>query len=96
MSEHEGFCIPIIESMLHDVPVIAYNAAAVPETLDGAGVLFDTKNFAMVAEMIGRLVKDSSLREAVLAGQRVRLKRYLDRNLESELRQHLAPLIGTS
>ena len=40
MSEHEGFCIPLLESLAHDVPVVAFAAAAVPETLDGAGILF--------------------------------------------------------
>ena len=34
MSEHEGFCIPLIESMFFNVPIIAYDAAAIPETLD--------------------------------------------------------------
>ena len=94
MSEHEGFCIPLIESMTHDVPVLAYAAAAVPETLDGAGVLFHEKNYEMIAEMMGKLVHDSALREAVLKGQRERLKRFEDRNLEEELRGHLAPLLN--
>ncbi len=40
ISEHEGFCLPLIESMVFDLPVIAFNAGAVPLTLDGAGVLF--------------------------------------------------------
>lgn len=94
MSEHEGFCIPLIESMVHDVPVLAYAAAAVPETLDGAGVLFREKRFDLVAEMMGRLVKDQALRQAVLAGQRERLARFEGRDLASELRACLAPLLG--
>jgi len=49
MSEHEGFCIPVVESMVHDVPVLAYAAAAVPETMDGAGVLFAKKEYEAVA-----------------------------------------------
>jgi L-malate glycosyltransferase len=93
MSEHEGFCIPLIESMVHDVPILAYAAAAVPGTLDGAGVLFREKEFDLVAEMLGRLVKDAALRGAVIAGQRERLARYEKRDLASELRGHLAPLL---
>jgi glycosyltransferase involved in cell wall biosynthesis len=93
MSEHEGFCIPLIESMVHDVPVLAYAAAAVPGTLDGAGVLFSEKRFDLVAEMMGRLAGDRALREAVLRGQRERLARYEARDLEGELRRHLAPLL---
>ncbi|MBU1693713.1 MAG: glycosyltransferase family 4 protein [Verrucomicrobia bacterium] len=94
MSEHEGFCIPLIESLVHDVPVLAYAAAAVPDTLDGAGVLFREKRHDLVAEMMGRLVRDAALRDAVLRGQRERLARYEHRDLSAELRTHLAPLLA--
>lgn len=93
MSEHEGFCTPVVESMVHDVPVMAYAAAAVPETLDGAGVLFREKRFDMIAEMMGCLTHDGGLRGAVLCSQRDRLARYATRDLAAELRQHLAPLL---
>ena len=44
LSEHEGFCVPLVEAMAMDVPVLAYAAAAVPETLGGAGVSFAPKD----------------------------------------------------
>ncbi len=94
MSEHEGFCIPLVESMVHGVPIMAYAAAAVPETLDGAGILFKEKKFDQIAEMMGRIVRDASLREAVLAGQSARLARYERRDLAAELRDILQPLLG--
>ncbi len=93
MSEHEGFCIPLLESMVHSVPVLAYSAGAVPETLDGAGILFAEKNFEMIAEMLGRVVKDGPLRFGVIARQIDRLERYRTVNLESQLQEHLAPLL---
>lgn len=93
MSEHEGFCIPVLESMVMDVPVLAYAAAAVPDTMDGAGVLFHQKRFDYVAEMMGQLVRHTALREAVLAGQRQRIQRYESRDLKAELREKLAPLL---
>lgn len=93
MSEHEGFCIPLVESMVNDVPILAYAAGAVPETLDGAGVLFREKRFDLVAEMLGRLARDAEFRAAVVAGQRARLGRYEKRDLAAELRQHFAPLL---
>ena len=43
-SEHEGFCVPIIEAFYERVPVIAYAATAVPATMDGAGILYDDKD----------------------------------------------------
>ncbi|MDD4873257.1 MAG: glycosyltransferase [Kiritimatiellae bacterium] len=92
MSEHEGFCIPIIESMIHDVPVLAYSAAAVPETMDGAGVLFHKKQYEDIAEMMGQIINNSSLREAIISRQRERLARYAKRDLASEFRLMLDPL----
>lgn len=95
MSEHEGFCIPVIESMIYDIPVMAYNAAAVPETMDGAGILLHEKQFDMIAEMMGRLTRDAKLRSAIIRKQQERLDRLMRRNLASELRQHLEPLLET-
>ena len=93
MSEHEGFCIPLIESMVHDLPVLAYAAAAVPETLNGAGVLFAEKKYEYIAEMMGVLTFDTDVRKAVLHKQRERLQQYRNRNLENELRELLTPLL---
>ncbi len=92
MSEHEGFCIPVLEAMVLGVPVLAFAAAAVPETMDGAGVLLARKDFPEMAELMGRLCRDRALREGVLAGQRERVKRYFGRDLAGELRALLAPL----
>jgi L-malate glycosyltransferase len=93
MSEHEGFCIPIIESMLHDLPVMAYSAAAVPETMDGAGILFSEKRYELIAELMGRVVTDAQFKSAIISSQRDRIARYTKRDLASELRQHLSPLL---
>ncbi len=93
MSEHEGFCIPLLESMAHGVPVLAYDAGAVAETLDGAGVLLLSRRLDMAAEMLHRLAQPGPVREAVLAAQTERLTRYRKRDLAHELRDHLAPLL---
>ena len=74
LSEHEGFCVPLVEAMAADVPILAYSAGAVPETLGGAGVLFSPKDLEFAAETLGMLVYDRPVREAVLAGQRRRLQ----------------------
>ena len=93
MSEHEGFCIPLLESMVHDLPILAYDAAAVPETLDSAGVLVREKNFEMIAEMMGKMVHNHELRASIIRGQQERLERYKALDLESELKNNLAPMI---
>ena len=96
MSEHEGFCIPLLEAMEHDIPVLAYDAGAVAETMDGAGVLFHKKDYAALGEMMHQLISNQPFREQILAGQRERINRYRNRDLESELRTHLAPLLADS
>ena len=92
MSEHEGVCIPLLEAMVHDLPVLAYAAAAVPETLDGCGVLVKEKNHEAIAEMMGSITNDESLRKKILVRQRRRLDHYRSRDIEGELRDILLPL----
>lgn len=89
MSEHEGFCAPLLEAMYHDVPVVAVAAAAVPETMAGAGVLFRDRDYPLIAEMLGRLVHEPALRAAVIERQRRRIAEYRARDFEAELRAAL-------
>jgi len=93
MSEHEGFCIPLMESMLHDVPIVAVADAAVPETMDHAGILLAERRFDVAAEAIYRMQQDPALRQAVLQSQRTRLARYKSRNLANELRTCLQSVL---
>ena len=85
LSEHEGFCVPLVEAMAADVPVLAYAAGAVPETLGGAGVLFAPKDLEFAAEMLGTLVYDRSVRERVLEGQRRRLADFAPDRIQARL-----------
>lgn len=90
LSEHEGFCVPLVESMAMDVPVLAYAAAAVPETLGGAGVTFAPKDLEYAAELLGGLIYDQPFRSGVLAGQRARVKAFAPDRIEPRIRQTLA------
>ena len=79
MSEHEGFCVPLVEAMAMDVPVLAYAEAAVPETLGGAGVSFRPKDLEIAAELLGGLIYDEAFRRGVIAGQRARVRDFAPR-----------------
>ena len=85
LSEHEGFCVPLVEAMAADVPVLAYAAAAVPDTLGGAGVQFAPKDLEYAAELLGALAFDDELRAQVIAGQRRRLADFGDARVSREL-----------
>jgi glycosyltransferase involved in cell wall biosynthesis len=73
MSEHEGFGVPLLEAMYCDVPVIAYKAAAIPDTLGTAGILLREKRYEIVAELVDIVVHNRGLRERILAQQQQRL-----------------------
>ncbi|HEV3062924.1 MAG TPA: glycosyltransferase [Vicinamibacterales bacterium] len=85
LSEHEGFCVPLVEAMAVDVPVLAYAAAAVPDTLGGAGVQFAPKDLEVAAELLGELAFNDDLRSQVIAGQRRRLADFGDARITREL-----------
>jgi glycosyltransferase involved in cell wall biosynthesis len=85
LSEHEGFCVPLVEAMAVDVPVLAYAAGAVPETLGGAGVLFSPKDLELAAETMAMLVYDRPFRQSVITGQRRRLADFSPDRIESRL-----------
>ena len=90
LSEHEGFCVPLLEAMAADVPVLAYASSAVPDTLGGAGVQFHPKDLEMAAELLGELAYNETLRGRVIAGQRTRLQDFGD----GRIREILADLVG--
>jgi glycosyltransferase involved in cell wall biosynthesis len=89
MSKHEGFCVPLLEAMHFDVPVIARAVAAVPETMDGAGVLVNELNFAEMAEMLDMLAQPGQFRDRIIEGQRARLQRYKATTFEEHLQRVL-------
>ena len=92
LSEHEGFCVPLVEAMATDVPVLAYAAGAVPETLGGAGMLFSPKDFEFAAEMLGTLVYDRPVRDRIVSGQRRRLRDFAPDRIEQRLKEVLGTL----
>ena len=81
LSEHEGFCVPLVEAMAADVPILAYAAAAVPDTLAGAGVQFAPKDLEVAAELLASLAFDDGFRSQVIAGQRRRLTDFDDAHI---------------
>ena len=93
LSEHEGFCVPLVEAMAADVPVVAYAAGAVPETLGGAGILFSPKDLEVAAELLGSVVYDRDVRARVLDGQRRRLQDFAPARIERTLRATLDPFV---
>ena len=87
-SEHEGFCVPIVEAFYKQVPVLAYAATAVPSTMDGAGVLFEDRDPLHVAALIDEIVSNARLQDQIVDGQLAAV----DRLRVQGLRRHAARL----
>ena len=86
LSEHEGFCIPLLEAMHFGVPVIARAAGAVPEVAGDAALLVPDDDPALVAELIHLAVTDAELREELAQRGRVRLEHYGPERVAEQLR----------
>jgi glycosyltransferase involved in cell wall biosynthesis len=84
-SEHEGFCVPIVEAFYKRVPVLAFAATAVPATMDGGGVLFRTKDPDVVAGLMDEVLSDAALQERILRSQDAALDRLRGRDFGATL-----------
>jgi L-malate glycosyltransferase len=84
-SEHEGFCVPLMEAFHMGVPVIAYASSAVPATMDGGGVLVETKDPLAVARLVNQVVVDDAFTGHVLATQDAALERLAARDFAATL-----------
>jgi glycosyltransferase involved in cell wall biosynthesis len=93
LSEHEGFCIPLLESMRSGLPILAYAAGAVPETLGGAGLLLDTKRPSEVAAAIAQVLGDTKLTDHLVAAGHHRLSEFETTRTRARFLEVLSPLV---
>jgi len=80
MSEHEGFGVPLIESMIMKVPIIAYDSAAIPYTLNGTGVLIKEKDHKSIVNLISQIIKNKDLNSKITSNQLNYFKNYYNFN----------------
>jgi glycosyltransferase involved in cell wall biosynthesis len=76
LSEHEGFCVPLLEAFAAGVPVIARPAGGVPETVGDAALLVDDRDPAVVAELIALVQSDEELRAELVRRGKQRVEHY--------------------
>jgi glycosyltransferase involved in cell wall biosynthesis len=94
VSEHEGFCVPLLEAMHHDVPVVAYGAGAIPETLGAGGLCLPSKEPTKVAAAVHRVLDDAALRDALVVAGRTQLAAFgLDRT-RARMAETLRAFVG--
>jgi glycosyltransferase involved in cell wall biosynthesis len=91
-SLHEGFCLPLIEAMAREVPVIARDVGGMPEALGASGVLFDHAEPRILAELFQSVLTDAGLRGEILDSQKNRLEEFRRRDLAADCLKLLPPL----
>ncbi|HYH95866.1 glycosyltransferase [Hyalangium sp.] len=96
MSRHEGFGVPLLEAMERGVPVVAYGAAAVPETMGGAGLATRTRDPVEVAQLLAVLEREPQLQRKIVARQRARLASLEQEAVAEQVREGLRPFLEGS
>jgi glycosyltransferase involved in cell wall biosynthesis len=96
-SEHEGFCVPVVEAMAMKVPVVAYGSSAVPATLGDAGILLRERGPYMMAEAIDRIIKDEELGVAFgIKGRQRYEQHFTNEKIEQALFESLSRSVAHS
>lgn len=89
MSEHEGFCVPLVEAMFFETPIVAYASTAIPGTLGGSGVLVESKEPERVAEKIHQVIEDEQYKNEIVKEQKKRLQDFSYENIKEQILDEL-------
>jgi L-malate glycosyltransferase len=92
-SEHEGFCVPIVEAFYKRIPVLAFASTAVPATMDGGGVLYETTDPVEIARLMVGILDDAGIEEAVVASQDAALDRLMRKDFDATLLRHVQAIL---
>ena len=90
LSEHEGFGVPLLEAFHLGIPVLAFAAGAVEETMNGGGLVLRQKDFLRTAGLIDEIERRPELRTKLIEGQKKALKPYLRENVSRVLLAQVA------
>jgi glycosyltransferase involved in cell wall biosynthesis len=71
-SEHEGFCVPVVEAMALGVPVVAYGTSAIPDTVGDAGLVWEEPDPFLLAESVARVARSGPVRDELVRRGRQR------------------------
>ena len=94
MSEHEGFCVPVVEAMYFGKPIVALRAAAVPGTLGKAGLLLEDAEPGVAAAAIDRVVKDKELQEGLRKEREKQLRKFTYEVVSERMKKCVGKIIG--
>lgn len=90
LSEHEGFCVPLIEAAVNGVPVVAYDSSNIKHTLNNSGIILQDKSPEKVAACLSLLNKDQQMKKTIVVEQYKSLEKYKEETLLSQLKIFLS------
>ena len=92
-SKHEGFSVPLVEAMAMKVPIVSYGAAAVPETVAGAGIVLDELNPEQMAKAVDLVIEDEAISFALgISGWHRYERHFTNARIETQFLRALARL----
>jgi glycosyltransferase involved in cell wall biosynthesis len=94
-SEHEGFCVPLVEAMAMKVPIVAYASTAIPETAEDAALIWDERDPYLMGQSIDFLQTNEEMRMAlVYRGSRRYEENFSSRAIEKQFVELLDRIPG--
>ena len=93
MSEHEGFCVPLVEAMYFQVPIIAYDSTAIASTLGGSGVLVKEKDYVLISNEINKIRNNKIYERGIILAQCNRLEKFSNEQIKNNIRNNIKYLL---
>ena len=94
MSEHEGFCVPLVESMFFEVPILTYNSSAIKNTLGNSGIIVNKKDYFLIAELMNFVLSDKNVKKEIINNQNKRLEDFQLEKVEKQLLEFIKRIGG--
>lgn len=93
-SEHEGFCVPLVEAMSMKTPIVAYGSSAIPGTVAGVGLVWPERNPYLLAESVNSIVKrDGVAAKLAEMGLRRYKQNFTNERIRAQFLSAVAPLV---
>lgn len=94
MSEHEGFCVPLVEAMYFNIPIIAFDSSAIGETLGNSGLLIGEKKPLETAGLINYVLSNSKLKEVIIENQKQRLQDFAHNEIKEQFLTYMKGFVN--
>lgn len=94
MSDHEGFCVPLVESMFFEVPILAYNSSAIKDTLGNSGIIINKKDYFLISELMNFILSDENIKKEIIKKQNKRLEDFQLEKIEKQLLEFIKRIGG--